>query len=129
MDPSLIPHQKYVVRLGRVVLAAAHRGKVILVGRGAQFLLPAEKGLAVRVIAPLAYRVRHIMQDTGQTAEQARTWVENADQERCDFVRRYFRRDVADPHLYDLVINVDRLGPAGAAETIVAALSRKESAA
>jgi cytidylate kinase len=126
MDPSLIPHDKYVMRLGRVVLAAARRGKVILVGRGAQFLLPADKGLAVRIVAPMAYRVRHIMQQMGETAERARTWVENADRERHDFVRRYFRREVADPHLYDLVVNVDRIGPAGVVQMIIAAMGQKD---
>jgi cytidylate kinase len=126
MDPALIPHDKYVMRLGRVVLAAARRGKVILVGRGAQFLLPTEKGLAVRIVAPMAYRVRHIVQQMGETAERARTWVENADRERHDFVRRYFRREVADPHLYDMVVNVDRIGPAGVVQMIIAALGQKD---
>jgi cytidylate kinase len=122
MDPALIPHEKYVMRLGRLVLAAARRGKVILVGRGARFLLPPNKGLAVRIIAPLAYRVSHIMEHMGGTAAAARTWVENADRERYDFVRRYFRRDVADPHLYDVIINVDRIGPEAAVQTIIATL-------
>jgi cytidylate kinase len=121
MNPALIPHEKYVVRLGRVVLAAARCGKVILVGRGARFLLP-PKGLAVRIIAPLAYRVHHIMEQKGVTAAAARTWVENADRERHDFVRRYFRRDVADPHLYDVVINVEPIGRQCAVQTIVTAL-------
>jgi cytidylate kinase len=125
MDPTLIPHEKYVMRLGRVVLASARRGKVILVGRGSQFLLPPDRGLSVRIIAPLAYRVRHIVEHLGQTAEHARTWVENVDRQRHEFVRRYFRRDVADPHLYDLVLNVDRLGTAGAVQTIITALRRK----
>ena len=98
---------------------------MILVGRGAQFLLPADKGLAVRIIAPLAYRVRHIMQHTGETAEKARTWVENDTGNVAILLRRYCRRDVADPHLYDLVINVERIGPAGAVQTIVAALGDK----
>jgi len=34
---------------------------------------------------------------------------------------RFFHHDVADPHLFDLVIHADRFGPEGAAEAIVAA--------
>jgi cytidylate kinase len=125
MDPALIPHEKYVMRLGRVVLAAARRGKVVLVGRGAQFLLPPDRGLSVRIIAPLAYRVHHIMEQMGETAAGARTWVENMDRQRHEFVRRYFRRDVADSHLYDLVLNVERIGPEGVVEAMIGALRQK----
>ena len=43
------------------------------------------------------------------------------DQDRRQFVSRYFHHDMSDPHLYDLVLNVERLGPAATAEQIVAA--------
>jgi cytidylate kinase len=36
-------------------------------------------------------------------------------------VKRYFHHDVADPHLYDLVINLTDITPAAAAELILAA--------
>ena len=41
-----------------------------------------------------------------------------------EFVERFFHHDINDLHLYDLVINTERLGLAGAAEQIVAATSR-----
>ena len=46
------------------------------------------------------------------------------DHDRREFVSRYFHRDTSDPHLYDLVLNVERLGPPAAAEQIIAALCR-----
>ena len=61
IDPASVSQMQYVCRLSRVILMAARAGKVIFVGRGAQFVLPHERGLSVRIIAPQNYRVRQIM--------------------------------------------------------------------
>ena len=37
--------------------------------------------------------------------------------------RQYFHRDIADPHLFDLVINVEKLGLQRAANLIAEALA------
>lgn len=120
-DPRIVPHGKYVVCLGRVVEAAARRGRVVLVGRGANLLLPRDQGLAVRLIASESYRVQQIMQRCGLEESQARRYMAEVDRGRREFVLEWFNRDITDPHLFDLVIQVDRLGPAGAADAIIAA--------
>ena len=124
MDQKIITHDKYVARLGRVVLAAVRHGSVVLVGRGAQFLLPREKGLAVRIIAPLKYRIAEIVRREGVSQTDASRVIEETDLGRRDFVLSYFQKDIDDPHLYDLVINVEQIGPAAAVEQIVAVVSR-----
>ena len=53
----------------------------------------------------------------------ARQFIRDADEGRREFVKRYFHRDIHDPLLYDLVINVQYLGTAQAVEQIVAALA------
>lgn len=121
LDPQIIPHQKYVVHLCRVILAAARRGNVVLVGRGANFLLPRSQGLAVRIIASEKYRLHQIVAGHGFAEAQARRYMAEVDRGRRDFVMRFFHHDITDPHLFDLVIQADRLGPGGAAEAIVAA--------
>ncbi len=124
MDQKIITHDKYVARLGRVVLAAVRHGDVVLVGRGAQFLLPREKGVAVRIIAPLKYRIQEIMRREGLNQTNAARVIEETDRGRRDFVLNYFQKEIDDPHLYDLVVNVGRLGPAAAVEQIAAVVSR-----
>ena len=47
------------------------------------------------------------------------------DRGRREFVARYFHHDIDDPHLYDLVINVERFGPEAVAEKIVEAYPRR----
>ena len=124
LDHKTITHDKYVARLGRVILAAVRHGNVVLVGRGAQFLLPPEKGLAVRIIASQKFRTEQVIQRDELSQADAARLVDQRDQGRREFVLRYFQKDIDDPHLYDLVINVDRLGPTAAVEQIVAAISR-----
>jgi len=123
IDRRVISQQAYVKRLGSVVLLAAYHGKVVLVGRGAQFLLPAENGYAVRVLASEPYRIDQVMQRDRVDRQTARKLIEEREQGRRDFVRRYFRRDLTDPHLYDLIINVEKHAPTAAADLIVTAVT------
>jgi len=122
IDRRVISQQTYVKRLGHIVLLAAYHGKVVLVGRGAQFLLPPDRGLTVRILAPEKYRIEQIMQRHGMTSEVARKFIEERERGRRDFVSRYFHQDHANPHLYDLVVNVAKYGPVATAELIVAAV-------
>jgi glucuronide carrier protein len=110
-----------VAHLGRVVLTAAQRGNVVFVGRGAQFFLPPGQGLAVRIIAPKKYRIQQIMRRYRFSAAKARRFIAEVDRGRREFVYRFFHRSIDDPHLYDLVINVERLGTVAAADKIVGA--------
>lgn len=114
---------EFVDHLGKILLLAARKGKVIFVGRGAQFFLPRDKGLAVRIMAPEDYRVERAMRRLSLTHDAAKRWVDETDQGRRDLIRRYFHHDVADPKLYDLVINVAKIGPAGAVNLIVEAFN------
>ena len=121
-DREIVPHEKYLVHMSRVVLAAARQGNVVFVGRGAQFLLPREHGLAVRIIAPEKYRLDQIVQQRKLAAKEARRFMEAVDRGRREFVQRYFHQDIDDPHLYDVVVNVEHMGPEAAAEKIAEAM-------
>lgn len=121
LDPKLIPHEKYVIHLGHVVLAAACQASAVYVGRGVQFLLPKDRGLSVRIIASEAYRTQRIAERENLTQKQARLKMLNVDNGRRAFVRRFFHHDIDNAHLYDIVLNVERLGPTATAECIVAA--------
>jgi cytidylate kinase len=124
MDHRLIPHEKYVACLGRVILAAARRGRAVFVGRGAQFLLPRKELLAIRLVASPDFRLQQIMEYRRLSAADARRYMAELDNGRREFVEKFFHRDITDPHHYDLVINVDRLGADGAVQVILAALAR-----
>jgi hypothetical protein len=122
MDHRLVPHDRYVACLSRVMLAASRGGWAVFVGRGAQFVLPRHELLAVRLIASPKYRVERIMARTGVDEAAARRRMEEVDRDRRKFVARFFHHESADPHLYDLVLNVEQLGQAMVVAEIVTAL-------
>ena len=131
LDPTSVSQMQYVCRLSRVILMTARAGNAIYVGRGAQYVLPRDRGLSVRIIAPLKYRIQQIMERRNASFEEAREYVVKTDADRQEFVRQYFHHDVSDPHLFDLVINVEKIGQERAAhlisETLVAWFAAQRS--
>jgi cytidylate kinase len=110
-----------------MLIAAAHQDSLIVVGRAAQYLLPRDKGLAVRLVASPKYRCRQIAQREQLDEADAQRLMDEADQGRAEFVHRYFHHDIADPHLYDLVVNVERLGIDAAVQLILAGIEQLRS--
>ena len=109
LDKQLVSQAEYVSRLGKLVLLAAQHESTVFVGRGTQFLLPREAGLAVRIIAPRKQRIERLMKLKKLNARDAERHMDATDSERAQFVDRYFHHDVSDPHLYDLVLNLAQL--------------------
>jgi len=99
----------YLDHLMKVVAAIASHGNAIIVGRGANFLIPAEDRLSLRVISPLDNRVNNVAKEFGVTREEAKRRVINRENRRSAFIRQSFNADVADPRNYDLVVNTQKL--------------------
>ena len=108
----------YVNRLGRLFNMAAKRGNVVIVGRGAKFLLPKSAGFSVRIVAPMDFRVEQIVLRHGVSLAEARKRVRQSDAGRQAFVRTFFHHDVADPHVHDLVVNIKQVTPNHAVQLI-----------
>ncbi|HVA48761.1 MAG TPA: cytidylate kinase-like family protein [Pirellulales bacterium] len=121
IEHAPVSHEKYFLRLSAVLRAAVRQENVVIVGRGARFLLPHDKGLSVRLIAPKHFRIEQVRLLQGISLEQAREWVDQTDRDRREFVLQHFHHDVHHIHLYDLVLNVEKLGADGAARQIAAA--------
>lgn len=119
LDSHVVSQDKYVARLRRILTAEARRANLVLVGRGAQFVLPRDRGLAVRIIAPEKYRLRRVVKREHVHASQAGKLIQKTDRGRRHFAQFFFHHDISDPHLYDIVLNVERLGTARAAQLIV----------
>jgi cytidylate kinase len=126
LDHKIVPHQKFVAQLRRVVSAvAAEYQHAIFVGRGAQFILPREDVIAVRMTAPVAFRVERMMQTLGLDEAKAKRFVRETDADRAEFVKQFFHQDVNDPRHYDLIIDVRETGLTAARDQIVACVSAK----
>lgn len=115
----------YLLHLRQVLLALGQQGDVVIVGRGAEYILPERFGLRVRMVAPFDERAERIARAEGHTPEGVNPLVVKVDQERMDFIQSHFRKDIRDPLNYDLVVNTESLTVEGTAEIVLAALKQK----
>jgi cytidylate kinase len=106
---------------------AAAAGDTIVVGRFGNIVLRERPDvLRVFLMAPIAWRVEHIMASLECSEAVARAEIARVDRGRRDSARDRYDFAFGDPHAYDLVIDVAKLGIAGAVETIAAARSALE---
>jgi cytidylate kinase len=101
LEKQLVSQAEYVSRLGKL-------------------MLPRERGIVVRLVAPEKERLTRLTKRTGKSTREAKRTLGELDTSRAQFVQRYFHHDIADPHLYDLVINLGYIPREEAAEIISA---------
>ena len=111
--------------LPRVLMTIAARGKAVVVGRGAGYLLPRESTLHVRIVAPLEDRVGFMAQALRLSQEEAEIAVRQREEQRSEFLLRHFGRSFLNATDYDLVLNSRRLGEEVCADLIAVALRSK----
>jgi cytidylate kinase len=117
----------YLQHLIKVIRAGAgEHGNAIIVGRGAQFILPHEKTFRIRFIGPLEQRIQNVMKNRSYTREEAQGYVIKTDNDRSAFIMKYFHEDIANPAHYDLVINTAGLSVDEAAAIVKNAYQAKK---
>lgn len=105
------------------VLKLASLGQVILVGRGTNLMTASMPGvLHVRLIGSVPVRVAHVERFYSLGEAEARKLVRKKDTASRRYVRQHFGLKNADPIIYDLVINTDRLRDDAVATIIADAL-------
>jgi cytidylate kinase len=101
------------------ILRLAGLGRTILVGRGANIITASLPNVFhVRLVAPLATRIRHTAKFYHLSETEASKFVREQDQARRRYVRRHFNCEIDDPTLYDVTLNTGRLDFARAADVI-----------
>ena len=108
MPHAMITRETYTHELRRVLQLLAVHGEVVILGRDANFFLPAGRGLSVRVVATIEDRIARVCSRSGKDRESALDHIKEADQARAHAVSHAFGRDVEDPLVYDLILNSSR---------------------
>jgi cytidylate kinase len=117
-----MPSHRYLAGLRTVILSIAARGGAVIVGRGANFILPPKERLSIRLVASRERRQDHWARRFGLSARAARKRLAVAERQQRRFIKRYFGTDPEDPLGYDLTINTARLGPRAILRTVKAVL-------
>ena len=120
-DRHLWPDE-YLKHLMKVIGAIGKHGRAIIVGRGANFIIPPGNRFRLRIVAPQNLRIANLVSTFDITEEDARRRIIRTESDRRAFIRKYFNADIADPINYDLVINTGELAIDKAVEAVIAAL-------
>ena len=122
MEDQYIHPDTYLKHLLEVISTIGKHGRAVIVGRGANFILPAEDIFSVRVIAPQEMRVRNVALEYRVTSEEAKRRVIRRESRRKAFVRHSFNADITNPIHYNMTINTGKMSIAAAVEAVIAAV-------
>lgn len=117
---------EYVHHLTKVIGTIHEHGNAVILGRGANMVLPPEETLRVRFVAPFDVRVQNIAQEQNISQEKAKKYIYKEEADRKAFLRKYFHADIDDSVNYDLVINTHFVKPETVVTIVKASLKFKK---
>lgn len=122
-----VDEETYISELVKIILSYAHKGKCVILGRGANFITPFAKGLHVSITAPYEMRVQRAMHYEGLNENQAKDVIAKVENERNEFVKQYFRRNLKHRNVFDMTLNTSYFTVPQARDVIIEAFKQKFS--
>lgn len=117
----------YYQVMSALIYGFAEKGKVVIVGGGAQvFLKDIPGALHVRVTCSMSRRVKNIAERHKVDADKARKLINDSDRNRAHFFKLLFEADWSNPAYYDMVLRTDKLDVETASRIIAEASKIKE---
>ena len=119
LDTRSMGHMAYLRHLKRVLMTIALHGNAVILGRGANFILPPEAGLRVMVNVNSSRRVGNLAEAHELSVSEAKRELRRLDEQRRDFLRTHFLSAGQEMDHYDLIVNLEQMRPDEAATLIV----------
>jgi cytidylate kinase len=117
----------YLDRLQSVIFEVAKKGNAVFFGKGSQLLLNSFScALHVLVTGSMEKRIERIVRERGVGREIAEKMIERTDHDKRAYFRFAFNEDWLNPHLYDLILNTDKLSIESAAKMVLDAANSGE---
>jgi cytidylate kinase len=124
--PAFIDDRTYLETVTSILEDLARRGDMLFIGRGSQMILrDRADALHVQLVADEDARVERVMQWESVNRDEARRRARDFNRHRAAFHKKFWRVDVWDPRLYDVVINTTSIGYEDAAAIACAAVESK----
>ena len=119
--------EAYLRLMESVVYEAARLGEGVILGHGSQVLLH-DFGCAMHVLvtAQDENRIRNLMRQKNLSRETAQRLIHKSDTQKRGFFQYAFHKNWDDPALYDLCVNIDKIGSERAAQLIMEAARSPE---
>lgn len=116
----------YLEHLMKIVHVIGKHGRAVIVGRGANFILPPQERFSVRVVAPLELRIQNVAREYSVSENDAKRRILRRESRRRAFVRQSFHEDISDSHNYDLSLNTGKLNIKSAVNAVIGAIEGTE---
>lgn len=128
-DPLFDARKEIIILTEQVTREVADSGNVVIVGRGAGFILRGHPGVfRVFLRAPEEVRVQRLMERLGLTEAEMRRKMHEMDSNRAAYIKQVYGRDWCNPDEYDLVINTGRISYQTAAAIILSGVREPAAA-
>lgn len=116
--------ERYIHLVEVVFNKLAHKGDVVIVGRGGQFILKeVKKSFHVRLIAPLESRIKWVAESENVSKKTAEARIEEIEKRRENYIEHYYNEDIKKPYHYHLIVNLEKLSIQQAADLITASVN------
>lgn len=125
LNMEYLDEESYIQELVRAILTYAHRGRCVILGRGANFITPFAKGLHVSITAPKEVRVQRAMDYENLSRRRAENVLTKVEEERAKFVSQYFNSNTKQRNVFDLTLNTAYFSVPKATEIILEAFKQK----
>lgn len=109
----------FLEQLMKVISVIGKHGMAVIAGRGANFILPPNERLSIRVVAPMDLRILNISRLLNISDEEAKKRVIMKEAKRKAFIRKSFNADIADPINYDLIFNTEYIRYEAAVDAVL----------
>jgi cytidylate kinase len=117
----------YVVAVQAALAERIVNGNLVYHGLAGQMLLQGLPAvLRIRLIAPLESRIRMLVETDGMEREAAEQFITRQDGARARWVRMMYGEDIADPRLYDMVVNLETMSVPIACDLLEATLRQPD---
>lgn len=119
-SPRELNDKAFIEATTAVVKDLYRTGNVVIIDRGANVILADSPAVIhVGLLASLEVRAETMMQREHLEREEARSYVEELEQARVNYFRRFFKVHPYDPSLYHIMLNMDKMPAKTAAAAIV----------
>jgi cytidylate kinase len=111
--------EKYIACIRAALLDHVKEDNLVYHGYAGHFLIPEIKNvLKVRLLSIEEDRIAALQKDQDISSGEAVAFLNNEDKQRSEWTRYLYGRDIHDPALYDLFINLAHLRPSDACQLI-----------
>ena len=116
----------YKILMRLALLEFFSEGQCAYLGYSGHLLLPNfPQYLRVRLLAPERYRLQRTMERLRLTENDARDYVQRADDERLTWCRFMYGKDLRDPLQYDICLNMAKAGVGGVCSMLLCAAEKE----